>query len=65
EREAIISEWNSSDSDYNVLILNFIVFSAGLNVYYNCYTGIGISLVWNAVIMYQFMGCLPYIGQTK
>lgn len=65
EREAVISEWNSSDSDHDVLILNSAVFRAGLNVHHNCCTGIGIGLVWNAAVMHQFMGRLPRIGQTK
>ncbi|KAK3358657.1 hypothetical protein B0T25DRAFT_514352 [Lasiosphaeria hispida] len=64
-RDAVMAAWNSSSTLVDVLVLNSAVSSLGLNAHLNCSTGIGLSFVWNAATVTQYIGRLFRIGQTK
>lgn len=63
ERERLVAEWNSQDTDYQVCILNLLVSSAGLNLHGNCRRGIIASPFWNVNTPSQCTGRLIRIGQ--
>lgn len=63
ERERLVADWNSPDTEIHVCVLNVSISSAGLNLHGNCSRGIIATTFWNVNTMIQTIGRLIRIGQ--
>lgn len=60
-----IEQFNDATSNVNVLLMNTMVGSAGLNLHHSCNFGIQVQMPWSFGSTGQYIGRLIRIGQTK
>lgn len=65
DREAVVEQFNSRDSDMAAFVLNASTNMSGLNLHHCCSEGIIAQFTWNIASMIQIMGRIARVGQTE
>lgn len=65
EKATAIADFNNPNSNVNVLLMNTMVGSAGLNLHYACSYGIQVQMPWSFGCTGQYIGRLVRLKQTK
>lgn len=65
EKATAIAAFNDPQSKVNVLLMNTLVGSAGLNLHHSCSFGIQVQMPWSFGCTGQYIGRLVRLKQTK